>query len=162
MSLLKKTFEEICSRNMTAAQDMLTQVMGIKDIVNITVEYLIDEEEFETEILLLCYWTDRIFRVERLLMNCKNENVRRWFVNVRRMLSSYYKDGSLEFNLTTALILQGNCCNRIWCWYHQKRGELHHDRNDDCICRRPLTNDFVHSSLAKNIYFSRFPQEIFR
>lgn len=158
MSALKQAFEGILLRHLTDHHGELKILIKINDLRNIVVEYLINEEAFETELTLLAYYSESQQRLTRLLVNSKNEYVKRWLSFLRNLLPRYWDfEEGIKQTLGWSVFTP---CNRIWCWYHRKQL----NNAGDCICRRPLNRRFSQTREAREIFalFTGVPSQINR
>lgn len=165
MSVLKEAFAGICLRHFTDHQDEVKIVLKVNDLTNIVVDYLINEEEFETELYLLSYFSSLRTRLTRLLMNktIKNPYLARWLQSTKNVL--IHENFFNEFRgIVLVWETQSTLCNRIWCWYHRSRKQMgHYDADDSdrelCICQQTLNEEFLVTKEAKRI-FALFPPSL--
>lgn len=158
MSLLKKTFNEICCRHLTDIKDALDSYLPIKDLRNLVRDYLIDEMGFETEFMLLSCHSRQYRRLVRLVRSSPNKHVHDW-IYIAKMYG-YIWDAGLD---DTFRFGHFTPCNRLACWFHNipmgKRRNTLEEGKETCICTKSLDSMFLYDPEGIKIC-SLFPPEI--
>lgn len=149
MSVLKQAFEGILLRHLTDYRNELNGVLFVHDLTHIVVDYLINEEAFETELILLAAISGHYTRLCKLIMNSKNTYVKQWLRYFWNLVN-YHACKSLLVELKDGLLLAAvrKGCNRPCCWNH-KVSDL---EDGECICQQPLTRGFLHTEQASQIF----------
>lgn len=153
MSKLKKAFEGICQRHLTDYRKEVSVYLPVKDLVGLTQEYLVDELNFETELMILSIRSRQERRLSRLVINSKNPLIQNWLWIVKKCIQQSIPneemDGfALESFFKTSLLWanhESRKCNRVWCWYHYNYLSFQQNfmpPETDCGCGKPLNFSF--------------------
>lgn len=156
MLTLKQGFEVVC-QHVLDYRPILEAFLSVKDLNSLIHDFYFSEMEFENDIYALCYASrSASVRVARLLMNAKNEYVRRWIRWTGHLVRYEMEINRLAFSNLTPKDFELSCirnvisidplsCSRAWCWYRH-----------ECKCGCRLDLNYLASRLGLGGFSARF------
>lgn len=139
MSKLKAAFQGICQRHLCddETKEALKQFIRVQDLVKIIETYLVDEFNFETELMVLAHCSSKEARLANIVIHSPNKFVQNWLYFIKKRLDIPNNGLDLLTYLSYSF-MWGTMCNRPCCWYHYNTAKNYKCSND-CECGQPIT-----------------------